>query len=160
VRRFIGRVPTITIFFVVAFGSSSLCAQDSATDDLKALQGADTSCPRATLKSFIDACDEAYHLVRGEGRSYRSEVERRAVKARALRCLDLSQVPTSVLDSVGGQSAVCLKEVLDRIDLPAEETWPDDAQVTESEITRWRIPGTEIIIAKVKQGLRFRRPAR
>ena len=91
---------------------------------------------------------------RGEGRSYRSEAERRAVAARALRCLDLSQVPTSVLGSVGRERAVCLKEVLDRIDLPAEDTWPDDAQVTQSEITRWRIPGTEITIAKVKEGPR------
>ena len=141
-----------SVVTLVALGGSSLRTQDSATDELHALQGADTSCPRATLKSFIDACNEVYQRVRGEGRSYRNDAERQAVTARALRCLDLSQVPTSVLGSVGRERAVCLKEVLDRIDLPAEGTWPDEEQVTKSEITRWRVPATDIIFAKVKEG--------
>ena len=50
------------------------------------------------------------------------------------------------------EAAACLKEVLDRIELPPESEWPDEARVAEDEITRWTIPYTEITIAKAEQG--------
>ena len=153
-QRLLAGVAFWLVVAVVSLGGSPLCAQNNATDDPHPLKGADTSSPRATLKTFIDACDEAHRRFRGEGRSFRSEAERRAVAARALRCLDLSKAPASVQIGVGREAAVCLKEVLDRIELPAEDTWPDREQVTESSITKWTIADTEITVAKVKEGPR------
>jgi hypothetical protein len=66
-----------------------VCAQGNAAEDSHPLQGADTSSPRATLMTFLEACDEVYHRARGEGRNDRSDAERRMVTARILRCLDL-----------------------------------------------------------------------
>ncbi|WP_166823085.1 mechanosensitive ion channel family protein [Thalassoroseus pseudoceratinae] len=131
-----------------------LDAQDSRSMDAHPLKTADTSSPRATLRSFIDACNEILRRFRGEGLSFRSEAERRAVRGRALRCLDLSEVPESVRVHVGQEAVVYLKEVLDRIDLPAEDTWPDAKQVVDEGIARWRVADTEITIAKVKDGPR------
>ena len=45
-----------------------------------------------------------------------------------------------------------MKEVLDRIELPPESEWPDEAEVRETGIERWTIPHTEITIAQVKDG--------
>jgi len=138
----------------VACGSSPLGAQQVDTADPHPLKAADTSSPRATLKSFIEACDALYRRYYGEERSFRSQAERRAFTSRALRCLDLIEVPESVRASVGRERGACLKEVLDRIVLPPENAWPDAEQVAEEEIVRWTVPDTEITIARVKEGPR------
>jgi MscS family membrane protein len=62
--------------------------------------------------------------------------------------LDLSQVaPTLHLD-VGGYSALLLKEVLDRLELPAFDEIPG----AEEELDRWTIPQTEIVIVRMEEG--------
>lgn len=75
---------------------------------------------------------------------------------RILSCLDLSHVPPAVRLSVSSESAVCLKEVLDRLDLPSWEEIPNGEQVAEGAagqpLDRWRIPGTDITIARVAEG--------
>ena len=156
-RRDIGRAARFGVCVVavlIALGGTPLCAQHNAAFDPHPLRTADTSSPQATLKSFIDTCDEMYRRFLGEGRSFRGEAERLALASRALRCLDLSEVPASLRTSVGRDAGVCLKEVLDRIELPAEDTWPDAEQVAEEEIARWTIPNTEITIVKVEEGPR------
>jgi MscS family membrane protein len=50
------------------------------------------------------------------------------------------------------EAVTCLKEVLDRIDLPPESEWPDESHVEEQGIQRWAIPHTEISIARVEEG--------
>ncbi len=52
------------------------------------------------------------------------------------------------------ETASCLKEVLDRIELPPESKWPDEAMVAAEKIGHWTIPHTEITIARVEQGAR------
>jgi len=148
------RIAVCVVATLVSFGSSALCAPVSNTLDPHPLKTADTSSPQATLKSFIDTCDELYRRFFGEGRKFRNEAERRALASRALRCLDLSEVPESVRISVGREVAVHLKEVIDRIDLPQEDTWLDTEQDAEKKIERWTIPNTEITIALVKEGPR------
>lgn len=139
---------------LMLLGGNAVSAQDNGTSDSHPLKTADTSSPRATLRSFIDACDELLRRFGQEGRSFRSEAERRALASRALRCLDLSEVPESVRTHVGQEGVVYLKEVLDRIELPPEDAWPDAEHVAEEAISRWTIANTEITIAKVKEGPR------
>ena len=116
------------------------------------LETADTTSPRATLTSFLDTLSEMHRRFFVEGRTLRNDPERQALANRALRCLDMSEVPESIRGSVGREAAVYLKETLDRLELPPEDTWPDVDQVTEDELTRWTIANTEITIGKVTSG--------
>ena len=49
-----------------------------------------------------------------------------------------------------------LKEILDRIELPPDSEIPGEEEVADKEkaITRWTIPNTRIMIARVEEGPR------
>jgi len=110
------------------------------------LEPPDRSSPRATLATFLESIDTAWTLYTAKDPSVRG------VFARARGCLDLSDVPPLVAIEVSAQSALVLKEVLDRIELPPPLDIPDAAEVAELGLTRWTIPHTEITIERVAQG--------
>jgi MscS family membrane protein len=126
----------------------------NAADDPHPLESADTSSPRATLTSFFVGMRDAYDIATTEGRSYESVAELAAGRNRVFRCLDLSEMAPAVRTSLGREAAVCLKEVLDRIELPPESEWPDADDVAQDDLTKWTIPHTEISIVKIKEGPR------
>jgi MscS family membrane protein len=73
--------------------------------------------------------------------------------------LDLREVPPRLRRHFGIESAIQLKEVLDRIGLPPLEAVPGAAEIETLELRRqeplrWRIPGTELDIARVTEGPR------
>ena len=72
--------------------------------------------------------------------------------SRAARCLDLSKVAPRVSESVGFESALLLKEVLDRIEVPPYGEIPGVEEVNAKGLSRWRLPHTEIFIAKAREG--------
>lgn len=114
----------------------------------------DLSSPRATLRSFCDTVDRvaaSFDRVNQE-RALRDENTR--LIRRGLTCLDLAAIPSALVDSKGRESAVRIKEVLDRIPLPAPDTIPDAARVKAESIDRWRLPGTEIVLVKLASGPR------
>ncbi|QEG02150.1 Low conductance mechanosensitive channel YnaI [Stieleria maiorica] len=148
-RLIVGVVATL-----FAFGSATAWPQAASVEESHPLRATDTSSPRATLKTFLSSVHEVYQGFSQEGRSFESEAERSALGARILRCLDLSEVAESVHDGVGRETAACLKEVLDRIELGPEDTWPDTKQVDEGGLSKWAISDTEIIIQRVKEGPR------
>ncbi len=115
------------------------------------LEPPDTSTPRATLKSFIQATHKSYTESREEG--HRSEAAR-GLLTRASRCLDLSKVAPTVLEDVGLESALLLKEVLDRVGVPSYEEIPGPEEVRAQGLSRWRLPHTEITIGKINEGPR------
>ncbi len=115
------------------------------------LAPANTDSPRTTLRSFIEAIDKAYQLYTS-GQRKTKEIE--YYSYRATRCLDLSKVAPSVLEDVGIESVLLLKEVLDRIGIPSFEEIPDSAAMKEKEFRKWVIPHTEITIALVEKGPR------
>lgn len=116
------------------------------------LAPADTSSPRATLQSFtatIDAMhDDLVHSPPSPER--RTRFARRLVKVAS--CLDLSHEAPSLIDSIGRQAAVNLKEVLDRITLPPAVDIPD--AVAAESLSRWRIPNSEITFIRLTDGPR------
>ncbi len=57
-----------------------------------------------------------------------------------------------VRDSMGIESAVSLKEVLDRIPLPTDDLIPEASPADGSPVQSWRIPGTRITIERVEDG--------
>ena len=92
--------------------------------------------------------EEAYRAAgKDDGRD-----ESVAAVQRAVRHLDTSELPVAVAQDRAAESALMLKEVLDRVELPPPEDIPGGDQV--EEITRWRVPKTEIRIWKVESGLR------
>jgi len=138
---------------------------------LHPLQPSDISSPRATMKSFFAACNELFDIGQAEERSGTDSSLSLPAIQRILDCLDLSGLPAELQDSVGVESAVYLKEVLDRIELPELDKIPgggnvegdrsasteeDDADQNgkkqPSPLKRWRIPGTRISIERIASG--------
>ena len=138
------------------------------------LKPPNTVSPRATLKSFIDNMNLAYGMLMKAHRTnletpgyFPSESVRQMAKQAeeffesGVECLNLSQVPKNLKKNTGYESAIMLKEVFDRIDLPPFERIPD-AEAIEAEeekekvaeLSRYRIPNTDIIIDQVEEGPR------
>jgi MscS family membrane protein len=116
------------------------------------LKPADTSSPQSTLKSFIDSMNALYRAYKAEGSSAGAREARSAHLGRAMRCLNLSKVPSGALQETQHQAAVLLMEVFDRIKIPPYETIPGAPEVKKDNVTSWTIPNTEITIARVEQG--------
>ncbi len=131
-----------------------------------------TSSPRATLTTFLGNVQAAYRIKLAAREAYfesdgllaSDSVLRMSERAarlidQAAGHLDLSEVPPRVRDDLGIKSAIQLKEVLDRIPLPPLETVPGAAEIEalrlgRQEPFRWRVPGTELDIARVTEGQR------
>ncbi len=122
--------------------------------DIAAFTPADTSSPRATLRSFIEASNAFYQAMKKDPRLDRSSSVRLPTVQRILDCLDDSFLPEFEREEAAGEAAICIKEILDRVELPPWEEIPDDEQVGDEERPRWRIPGTRLTIAAVEEGPR------
>ncbi|HSN23061.1 MAG TPA: mechanosensitive ion channel family protein, partial [Methylomicrobium sp.] len=68
--------------------------------------------------------------------------------------LDLSDIPPSIAHETARRLAIQLKEVLDRIDLPSDESIPDAEAMAKLEFKRWTLPNTEIRVQRVETGPR------
>ena len=118
------------------------------------LAPADTSSPRATLQSFITAVDAIYADLNQTTQSTERRVRFKRRMIRIASCLDLSQVAPSLVGSKRQQVAVNIKEVFDRIKLPASEEIPDAERVAAEKLAHWRVPDTEITLVRVGEGPR------
>ena len=133
---------------------------------IKPLAPPNTDNPRSTVLQFVENTNKAHRLLmkaqarsKQEGGLFHSprvnELAARAEEAmeRAVRTLNLQDVPDASKARVGLESALRLKEILDRITLPNVARIPDLADVeADPSLERWEIPGTEIAIVKGKQG--------
>ncbi len=152
VQRSVKRMAGATVMIAVALAVATAKAQ--APEAISPLAPPDTSSPRATLRSFIDSANDIYAQL---GNRETTFARQRAIQrqiAFLLSCLDLSQLAPTIAASQGRESAVALKEVLDRIALPDENEIPDAEDVQTHQLTRWRIPGTEITLVKTSEGNR------
>jgi len=129
-----------------------------AAEQRDVIKPADTSSPRATLKSFIDSCNEVHQIIQVEKYLDRNSSKHHPLVTRILDCLDLSEIPEYARDISAGEVAVCLKEILDRVELPPEEEIPGTDAIQSAggpeKLSRWQIPGTRITIARVAEGPR------
>ena len=85
------------------------------------LEPPDTSSPRATLSSFIYYTDQLHAASISSKEDARLEKE---FLQRAVRCFDLSQVPSTIKTEIGIESVLMLREILDRTELPTAECQP------------------------------------
>jgi MscS family membrane protein len=144
-----------------------LASSAAIAAEVNPLRPVDTSSPRATLQGFAATMDDIYlgmkDLLQGyetSPRLYLTPDERRkqfellSTAPKAIRVLDLSDIPPVLRDTTGTERALQLKEILDRIEWPFFESIPDQEAMTRASSKRWRLPGTEIDIALVEAGAR------
>jgi MscS family membrane protein len=137
-----------------AFAVFTSCAFAQEPTPLRPLQPSNTTSPAATLKSLIDSCNEFDELIKAGALTEERASEVLPTTERILDCLDLSELPKELRNTAGVESALFLKEVLDRIELPPidEIPVPEDPAATDSSrsLQRWQIPDTRIVIARVE----------
>ena len=140
----------------LVFGLSTAVSQERAP--LHPLEPSDTSSPRATLTSFVDSCNELFDLAQEQERTAGSASKFLPAAERIKDCLDLSALPSELRDSIGGESAIYLKEVLDRIEFPPDEAIPGAEALANAadveKFARWQIPHTRLAIVRVQEGPR------
>ena len=155
-----------TTFFVLCVSNVNATAQEeqpleevaslNAETDALPYVAADTSSPRATLRSFINACNELYEIIESERFIDRVGGRQTPVAYRILDCIDVSELPAFAREERASEIAVCLKEIIDREEIPAWEEIPDseDLQTADGSerLAKWRIPGTRITIARIEDG--------
>jgi len=135
--------------------------------DPNPLSPLDTSSPRATLEGFIETVDDIYAgmtdilkeyansdrlYLTAELRQRQIALLRRAPKA--IRALDTSGVSPVLMDTIPVERLLQLKEILDRIELPAAANIPDRETMARLGSKRWRLPGTEIDFVMIQDGPR------
>ena len=146
-------------FFVLAFLLAACVVQGSQTaiaQQPDQFGPADTSSPRDTLRSYIDSCNELGQRIKAAKYFNRASAEHRPLALRILDCIDTRDLPAFARDHRASEVAVCLKEILDRVELPPYEEIPDTSDIEAAggleKLSQWRIPGTRITIARVEEG--------
>jgi len=127
-----------------------------AADREHPLEPVDLSSPKATLSSFVELCNDAHKVILDTNPAVaRRDLDAKIDAGRILRCLDLSQVPEFRQVTAGKEAAVCLKEVLDRIDWSYRDA-PDADDIADMEepLIYWTIPHTSISFSRVIEGSR------
>jgi len=130
-------------------GAAAVAGTAESTPAQHPLRPPDVSSPRATLDSLRRNLNQAYRLADSSDSHTKGTV---VLLRRALRTLNLSEEPESIRDSIGIEAALHLKEIIDRIELPPLEQIPDKAEVNSRALKKWRLPNTEIVIARVEDG--------
>ena len=129
----------------------------TAEEPEQIFQVADTSSPRDTLESFIEACSEIQALLLEHNFVDEEKPAFAMLIEKALDCIDVSEIPGFARDDRASEAGVCIKEILDRIELPPKHEIPDREAIEKlggsDNLTRWRIPGSRITIARVEKGV-------
>jgi len=115
------------------------------------LQPVDTSSPRATLRAFMTNAANAQTEFRQSG--YRS-MEVMKHTQRAVSTLDLRQIATARREDVGLEATLRLKVILDNIEVPELDTIPGPEDFKATDDLFWRVPNTNITIARITEGTR------
>ena len=78
------------------------------------------------------------------------------VAHRILDCIDTEELPSFAAQDRAVEVAICIKEILDRHDLPDWDEIPDvpaiEARGGFEKLSRWRIPGTRLTITRIEEG--------
>lgn len=151
-------------FFVLILSASGVQGQTSPSNPLAA---ADTSSPRAVLRSFMLAIDEGLaHELKStlsylaSNRLYPNDFEQSLSTrsdesfGRALEVLDYSGLPSGFRGVLAVEHVVLLSEILARLEMPPFEAIPDHEALRAQGETRWMIPNTRIEITRIEGGPR------
>jgi MscS family membrane protein len=145
------RIVALAVMLLACVAAPAMADEPAGNTPLTPL---DTSSPRATLRSFCDTVDHIFVNLTTAERTLALRAETRHLIQQAVTCLDISDIAPTLVDSESRQSIVCLKEVLDRIELPRIADIPDAAAAKADGLKRWRLPGTEIMLTRISDGPR------
>jgi MscS family membrane protein len=133
-----------------------LCAHVATAQPTAKFEVADTSSPRDTLRSFIEATNELHDLIQDTRHFDRRSPDGHAIGVRILDCVDVSKLPAFARQHHASQAAAALKEILDRVELPPWDEIPDGEEILAAggyeDLSRWRIPDTRITIQRAEEG--------
>jgi len=149
VRRVIGLLG-VSILVLAAVAVPRAYAEEIGVSPLAP---PDTSSPRATLESFRANTDIAFRGLY-DGRDKMQPFEWQAL-ARAVACLDTSELPPVRARRVAVETTLILNDLLGRVTIPPYAEVPDTlamAELPQDARRDWRIPGTEIEISRVTEG--------
>jgi MscS family membrane protein len=148
------RAPRRIVAILVLAFTAALGGVRSSSAEEGPLAPLDMSSPRATLDSFTETIDRVAANFKDLNRQRGVRQENARLIRLVLGCLDLSAMPSSLVETEGREAAVHLKEVLDRIPLPPRDAVPDLVALQTAAINRWRLPGTEITLVRLANGPR------
>lgn len=110
------------------------------------------------MQSFIGSCNELHTRIQTERFFDRTSSVHNPLVTRILDCLDEGELPEYERLEAAGEAAACLKEILDRFQLPPYDKIPDTKAIEAvggmEQLSQWRIPGIRISIARVEEGPR------
>ena len=156
ISRLIAGVPRVAIRTSLAFLLASVALTSGAQQDAPVeaafdpLRPPDTSSPRDTLRSFQANVAEVVEAIQmGELAARNSRAYLRATEA-----LDFSSTSDNDAWWNRTERILLLKELLDRIEIPADSAIPGTEAVVEGGLTQWTFPGTRITIARIAEGPR------
>ena len=130
-------LPTLSFLLLLSATAWSEKINNQAVQILR--EHAHTS-PRDVFRTFWEAMNERREkITRGEDAA--------AALARAVACLDTSQLPTIARAEEAQQAAIRLKEIIDRVAVPDFSAMPDEQQ--SADLQNWNWLGTRIQISRV-----------
>ncbi|GEM_PF-1363731 len=157
VPRFLLRMLSVTLI-VLSFQGSFV----GVNAEIGPIAPPNTQSPRDTYNAFMTNMDQAYELViegyrqskQEPGLFQSAEVKKQAARAekameRAIGTLNLQEVSPVIQKNTNIESALLLREILDRIEKPRPEDIPDLEAVKTEGIKRWEIPNTAIAIVQI-----------
>lgn len=136
-------------------GAAATTPDGGSRGDL--LKPIDTSSPSATYQSFVNGA-------RDMGDAYESYLSHKTIDKvegliqamdRLRRLLDLDPLPPAIRFKAGGAAFGYLKDILDRLPAVPPADIPGAPGRDWGKLPdKWRLPGTNIVIAKVESGPR------
>ncbi len=104
--------------------------------------------PRETYIIFMKAMENYRKGLESKNAQLTAELD------TAVRCLNLDGVPFVLHTEKGRETAILLKEVIDRIAVIDPQTIPEVSDKPEAPLTKWVFERTEITMTKVEGGER------
>ena len=142
------RFLTLSLVALVGVGGGAVAADIRDNP----LEPVDLSSPRAVIVGHMEDAGAAWQRIAQIADEGRPSPEDSAyinnLARRILRRLDLSDVAPTARVEEGYDSATYLWEVLSRIEVPPPEEIPDASAFAPGTPAQWRIPGTDITIAR------------
>ena len=146
----------IAVLLMAAVSASAQERSSATAAGSVVLQPARTETPQATLESFQRLRDDLAATLKAY-----SEERSRANAARAFliaqewrSLLDLSDVPETLRDEIGGETGAYLLDIFNRIGWPEMQAAPDQDRVLQDQVTAYTIPRTPFRIVLIEEGVR------
>lgn len=131
----------LTLLLITIFFAGALYA-DSPLEPVK------TDNPRDTMHSFMKAMNDYREGMENNDWKLKSRID------RAVRTMNLNDIPDLLKQEAGQQAAIYLKEVIDRILVVQYDLIPEAQTPSGDVLKRWRLKDTEIVIQRMEEGER------